>query len=111
MTRRFLLGLGLGLLVPLLLAASPDVVAESIDVSKLPPRYQDPYRVFEARCSKCHSLSRALNGRLTPEGWRTYVRKMSRQAGSGINSANGALLLDFLLYYTQLGENPDAGTR
>jgi mono/diheme cytochrome c family protein len=104
-----LMVLAVGLLVPLLLAGTPDVLAESIDVDKLPAKYQDGYKVFAVRCSKCHSASRALNGRLTPDGWRNYVRKMSRQAGSGINASNGAVLVDFLIYYTQLAENADAG--
>lgn len=107
-SRNLLLGVAVGLVAPLLMAGTPDVVAESIDVSKLPQKYQDPYKVFAVRCSKCHSLSRALNGRLSPDGWRNYVRKMSRQAGSGINPTNGQVLLEFLLYYTYERENPGA---
>jgi mono/diheme cytochrome c family protein len=110
-TRKVLLGLGLAALAPLLMAGSPDVVAESIDVAKLPPKYQESYKVFAVRCSKCHSLSRALNGRLTPDGWRNYVRKMSRTAGSGINPSNGAVLVDFLIYFNNGAEAPDGGSR
>ena len=104
-----MLGIGVGLLAPLLLAGSPDVV-EGLDVNRLPPKYQESYKVFAVRCSKCHSLSRAANGRLTPDGWRNYVKKMTRQAGSGINPSNGAILVDFLIYYTQLSnEGADGG--
>jgi hypothetical protein len=39
------------------------------------------------------------------------VKKMTRQAGSGINPSNGAILVDFLIYYTQLGsEGADGGS-
>ncbi len=120
-SRNKLLGLGVALLVPLLLAGAPDVGTplvlagapdvniETLDTSGFPKKYQDGYKVFAVRCSKCHTLSRAINGRLSPDGWRNYVKKMSRRQGSGINETNGVVLVDFLIYYTQLLQNPDAG--
>lgn len=122
MRRTTLLGVGVGLLTPLLLAGAPDVDAslvlrgtpdvdiERLDVSAFPKKYQDGYKVFAVRCSKCHTLSRAINGRLTPEGWRNYVKKMSRRSGSGINESNGGVLVDFLVFYTQRLEGPDGGS-
>lgn len=121
-SRTTILGVGVGLLVPLLLASapgvnaslvlsgSPDVDIESLDTSAFPKKYQDGYKVFAVRCSKCHTLSRAINGRLTPEGWRNYVKKMSRRSGSGINESNSGPLVDFLIFYTQLLHNPDGGS-
>jgi hypothetical protein len=99
-------------LLPLLLSAAREGSErrpDTIDVSRFPPKYQQSYELFALKCSKCHSLSRAINGRLSPESWRSYIRKMTRLPGSGINEKTGEVLLDFLIFYSQTREAPDAG--
>ena len=79
---------------------------DSVDVSHYPPDVQSAYQVFAIRCSRCHTLARPLNARIDdPQHWIRYVQRMRRQPGSGINDANGDIILRFLLYYHQ---KPDA---
>jgi len=106
---QLLIGLGAAMLGPLLLGSGPNIDPETVDVSRFPPKYQESYKVFAVRCSKCHPLSRAVGGNHGPDFWRSYVKKMSRRAGSGINEANGGVLVDFLIFYGQFWQG-DAGS-
>jgi hypothetical protein len=59
------------------------------------------YRVFAARCSKCHSLARPLNSGIDDdEHWRMYVARMRRQPGSGISEEDTVPILRFLHLYS-----------
>ncbi len=108
------LAAALGVLATILLFGAPgsaDRSPDTIDVSQFPPKYQQEYKLIEVKCSKCHSLAHAINGRMSTDFWRSYIRKMSRLQGSGINERTGEILLDFLVYYaqTQGRDAPDAG--
>jgi hypothetical protein len=73
---------------------------DRVDVSNYPPDIQQAYEVFAQRCSRCHTLARPLNARITdPQHWVRYVARMRRQPGSGINHGNADIILKFLLYY------------
>jgi hypothetical protein len=62
---------------------------------------RDDYRVFAARCSKCHSLARPLNSGIDDdEHWRLYVERMRRQPGSGISEEDTVPILRFLHLYS-----------
>lgn len=75
--------------------------ADHLDTSGYPPDIQEAYEVFAVRCSRCHTLARPLNARITDERhWVRYVARMRRQPGSGINRNNADLILKFLLFYT-----------
>ena len=83
---------------------------DRVDVSGYPEEIRDAYRVFEFRCSRCHTLARPLNARIDdPQHWVRYVRRMRRQSGSGIDEKNGETILKFLLYYHRARLAPDAG--
>jgi hypothetical protein len=89
-------------------AGAPDLGLESdrgpdtIDVSTYPEQFQKTYPLFANKCSKCHSLARPINARIEdPSFWNTYVEKMARRAGSGINPTNGKQIAAFLGYYTE----------
>jgi len=83
---------------------------DRVDVSSYPEDIQHAYRVFEFRCSRCHTLARPLNARISdPQHWVRYVRRMRRQSGSGIDEQNGETILKFLLYYHRDRLKPDAG--
>lgn len=72
----------------------------TLDVSAYPKEVQEAYPVFARRCSRCHTLARPLNARIDdPEHWQRYVYRMRMQPGSGINRANGEIILRFLTYY------------
>jgi hypothetical protein len=72
-----------------------------IDVQKIPVELRDEYNSFATNCSKCHSLSRALNAPVKePNHWDLYVARMMRTAGSSISSREAPVILRFLHWYT-----------
>lgn len=74
----------------------------SRQVDSMPPDVQDAYRLFAARCSRCHTLARPLNSGITdPRHWRLYVSRMRRQSGSGISQNDAQTILVFLDYYAE----------
>lgn len=83
---------------PLLLVVFALTARADVDPATLPEAQRENFEVFRVRCSKCHTLSKPYNVRLSPEGWGRYVEKMKRRAGSGINDASGAKILSFLLW-------------
>ena len=83
-------------------AGSRDARGEGLDTSTLPDDIKADYDVFARRCSKCHSLARPLNSGIDDdEFWVTYVARMRRQPGSGINQADSVVILRFLRYFSR----------
>ena len=71
----------------------------TIDVSKYPQGIQDNYEVFSQKCTQCHKLSRPVNcDYVMPDEWSRYVKRMMRKPGSGIDSADGKKIYEFLVY-------------
>lgn len=78
---------------------------DTLDVSRYPEDIQDAYKVFAVRCSRCHTLARPLNARITdPQHWVRYVARMRLNPASGINAKNGEVIIRFLQYYTHQRE-------
>jgi hypothetical protein len=74
---------------------------EGLNVTELPVHVRGDYVVFARRCSKCHSLSRALNSGIDQDRvWVDYVNRMRRQPGSGITRQDMEPILRFLHYYS-----------
>ena len=74
---------------------------DGLDPMQLPADTRGDYAIFARRCSKCHSLARALNSGIEDDsGWIAYVTRMRRQPGSGIAPGDAAPILRFLHYYT-----------
>lgn len=69
-----------------------------IDVSAYPQQMQDAYKVFERKCSRCHTLARPINSDFEPAEWRTYVYKMMRKPGSGLTPKTAEPIIEFLIY-------------
>lgn len=72
---------------------------DTIDVSGYPPAMQANYTVFETRCSRCHGLERPINARVAEGGWDTYVRRMARHPGAGIDERDQRAIVAFLEYH------------
>lgn len=69
-------------------------------IEALPEDLQSSYRLFAARCSRCHTLSRPLTAGIDDaEHWRRYVARMRRMPGSGISGEDAVKLLVFLEYH------------
>jgi hypothetical protein len=70
-----------------------------IDVSKYPAEMQTNYKVFQAKCTKCHTLARAINCDFALEGdWERYVKRMMNKAGTFISPTEGKQIYDFVVY-------------
>ena len=79
--------------------AAYDKGPATIDVSKYPPEMRTAYKTFSSKCSKCHTLARAINCDFAlDEEWERYVKRMMRKPGSDISSAEGKQIFEFLAY-------------
>ena len=73
--------------------------ALTIDVSKYPEGIRNNYEVFSTKCAQCHKLSRPINcDYVLPDEWSRYVKRMMHKPGSGIDSADGKKIYEFLVY-------------
>ncbi|HZR20878.1 MAG TPA: hypothetical protein VFE51_26585 [Verrucomicrobiae bacterium] len=71
----------------------------TIDVSKYPQGIQENYEVFSQKCSQCHKLNRPINSDYAlPDEWSRYIKRMMYKPGSGISSAEGKKIFEFLVY-------------
>ncbi len=69
----------------------------TIDVSKYPDGIKENYEVFSQKCSQCHKLSRPINSDYAlPDEWSRYIKRMMHKPGSGISSAEGKKIYEFL---------------
>ena len=106
-----------GLSIPLLLTAQSGNVAlpqdkgpAKIDVSQYPPEQQKAYKVFESKCSKCHTIARPINTTMSKPEWERYVKRMMHKPNSGISDSQGKAIFDFLAYDQEMrkDKNPSA---
>jgi len=80
--------------------AAYDKGPAKIDVSKYPADMQKKYKVFEKKCSSCHSLARPINCEFAlDDEWERYIKRMMRKAGPSVISADdGKAIFEFLTY-------------
>jgi hypothetical protein len=75
----------------------------TIDISKYPPNIQADYKVFTAKCKKCHTLARPINCELALDSeWEAYLKRMMRKAGTFISADEGKQIYEFLSYDTKI---------
>jgi hypothetical protein len=90
-----------------ILSGCAAAAGEGIRASEVPPALAEEYALFSQRCSKCHSLSRALaSDDKSDLFWQRYVTRMRRQPASGISVAEEVPILRFLHWY---GEHSRGG--
>jgi hypothetical protein len=92
----------------------PGCSGERAEVGALAQRAdaREDYRVFAARCSKCHSLARPLNSGIDDdEYWKLYVARMRRQPASGISPEDAVAILRFLHLFSVEERRRKAGER
>ena len=76
-----------------------DAGPKTIDVSKYPADQQKGYKLFEEKCSACHTVARGINSDMVlPGDWERYVKRMMHKPNSGITSDEGKTLFRFLVY-------------
>ena len=69
-----------------------------IDVSAYPGQQQAGYKLFSAKCSKCHTLARPINTSMTRDQWDRDVKRMMHMPNSGINESQAEQALNFLAF-------------
>jgi hypothetical protein len=70
-----------------------------IDVSKYPADQKDAYALFSKKCSKCHSLARAINTPFVlPSEWERYIKRMVYKPDSKMTEDDGKNIYRFLVY-------------
>jgi len=82
----------------------------NINVSSYPPEQQKAYKLFESKCSKCHTIARPINTTMTRDEWARYVKRMMHKPNSGISDKQGKDIFEFLAYDQQVrkDKNPSA---
>jgi hypothetical protein len=107
----FTTSIGALLVLGLALGAKPEKVEwdprdegpSSIDVSSYPSEQQRRYQVLQAKCVKCHPVSRGINSDFDAVEWKFYMKKMIRRPNSGTNEEQAADIYEFLKYYASRG--------
>ncbi len=81
-----------------------------IDVSSYPAAQQKAYKLFDSKCSKCHTIARPINTSMTKPEWERYVKRMMHKPNSGISDNQGKEIFEFLAYDQQMrkDKNPTA---
>lgn len=72
-------------------SSGPTVAPEPAD-----PALKSAKAVFEARCSLCHGISRALGKNKTPDEWQKTVVRMQGKAPDKISDADVKAILAYL---------------
>ena len=74
-----------------------------IDVSKYAPEMKTKYKVFAEKCSKCHTIARAINCEFAlDDEWERYVKRMMNKGGTLITAAEGKQIYEFLTYDSKI---------
>jgi hypothetical protein len=79
--------------------AAYDKGPATIDVSRYPPEMKTAYKLYVAKCGKCHTLARSINADFVLEDeWERYIKRMMRKAGSFITPEDGKQIFDFVMF-------------
>ena len=70
-----------------------------INVSKYPGDMKAAYKVFDKRCSACHTIARAINSDyVLEEEWQNYIRQMMDRGGTLISVDEAKTIFGFVVY-------------
>ena len=83
---------------------------DKVNVSSYPAEQQKNYKLFNEKCSKCHTIARPINTTMTKDEWARYVKRMMHKPNSGISDSQGKAIFEFLAYdqETRKDKNPSA---
>ena len=72
---------------------------KTIDVTKYPEEQKAGYKLFNKKCSACHTLARPINSEFTlPSQWERYIKRMMFKPNSKLSDADGKTIYRFLVY-------------
>jgi mono/diheme cytochrome c family protein len=70
-----------------------------INVVAYPANVQKEYKVFEYKCSECHTTARALRRTQTPDLAKFWVLQMQAMPAADITDKQATEIIDFINYY------------
>lgn len=72
---------------------------DKINVSKYPAEMKAAYKLYDKRCSACHTLARAVNSDyVLEEEWQNYIRQMMDKGGTLISADEAKVIFEFVMY-------------
>lgn len=101
MSRTALLLAALFVLAPVAIATADDPPTTGVDVAKLPAAQKPRYALFEQKCSKCHSASRATHAKFGAAEWKRYMKRMIRRPNAGISEPEADDIFEFLKFHSE----------
>lgn len=69
------------------------------EIQTYPAEQRAAFALAERRCTQCHTLNEPFAAHVPPGGWRAVVRKMARQPGAAIPSADQEKIAAFFEYF------------
>jgi cytochrome c5 len=79
--------------------AKLDSGPKTINVAKYPAEQKAAYKVFDKKCSKCHTIARPINSDFVlPAQWERYIKRMMYKPNSQMNDQDGKTIYKFLVY-------------
>lgn len=76
-----------------------DAGRKTIDVTKYPADQKAAYKLFDKKCSKCHTIARPINSEFVlPAQWERYIKRMMYKPNSQLNEQDGKTIYKFLVY-------------
>jgi hypothetical protein len=69
------------------------------EIATYPEEQRAAFALAERRCTACHTLNEPFGAHLAPGAWRALVRKMARQPGAAIPSADQEKIAAFFEYF------------
>lgn len=81
-------------------AESPLVAKVNVEAKTFPAELQEGWRLSKARCSKCHTVDRALREEVTAGGWESIVDMMIKKNGAYVRPEEKSLIVSFLEFYS-----------
>lgn len=97
------------------LIASPQIEAKQkmsnkrppIDERQLQPTVRGTYKVFRAKCGKCHTTERVLRAKYdTLEKWQECIARMAKLRGANISLEEQGQVRDFFAFYLKHFHSP-----
>lgn len=69
------------------------------EIETYPAEQRAAFALAERRCTQCHTLNEPFGAHVPPGGWQALVRKMAREPGAAIPSADQERIARFFEYF------------
>jgi hypothetical protein len=79
----------------------PDGKTIRQEIQTYPEEQRAAFALAERRCTACHTLNEPFSAHVAAGGWLAIVRKMARQPGAFIPSADQEKIAGFFEYFFQ----------